>query len=198
MIDQDNNQAGIIDTHQALQIALNAGLDLVEVAPTSRPPVCRIMDYGKWKYQQSKKDQKTRSNTKQRDTKEVRVRPKTDEHDAKIKTDRARKFLLDGHKVQFTMLFRGREMAHRDIGFNIFREIAKSFEDIAKLENPPRAMGRKMNMLLAPVAGNKGKSKPKPQNAKEEKVKEIADEPAVSQAVEKEDSDSTTNAINQN
>ena len=168
LIGEENEQVGIIETAKAIAMAREVELDLVEVAPNSTPPVCRIMDYGKWKYQQSKKEQKARTNSKQSEMKEVRVRPKTDVHDMDIKTERARAFLDEGHKVQFAMLFRGREMAHRDIGMRIFREIEAHFDDIAKLEVPARTMGRRMTMILAPT----GKTGPPP------KPKEAPPQPA--------------------
>ena len=168
LIGEENEQVGIIETAKAIAMAREVELDLVEVAPNSTPPVCRIMDYGKWKYQQSKKEQKARTNSKQSEMKEVRVRPKTDVHDMDIKNERARAFLDEGHKVQFTMLFRGREMAHRDIGMRIFREIEDHFADIAKLEVPARTMGRRMTMILAPT----GKTGPPP------KPKEAPPQPA--------------------
>ena len=108
------------------------------------------MDYGKWKYQQKKKEQKNKAHSKQSELKEVRVRPKIDEHDMSIKMNKAREFLSDGHKVQFTMLFRGREMAHRDIGVRILREAAAELEQISKIETHPRPQGRRMTMVLAP------------------------------------------------
>lgn len=109
------------------------------------------MDYGKWKYQQKKKEQKARSHSKQSEQKEVRLRPKTDVHDLDIKIDRARHFIEDGHKVQFTMQFRGREMAHRELGFKSLKLISDKLADVSKLETPPRmAAGRRMTMVLAP------------------------------------------------
>jgi len=144
-----------------MQRAKEAGLDLVEVAPTSRPPVCRIMDYGKWMYQQKKKEQKAKTHAKQSELKEVRLRPGTDEHDIQIKAGKAREFFEDGHKVQFTILFRGRQMAHRDIGFDMFRRIADDFEDVAHVEVTPRVQGRRMTMMMAPGV----KAKPKPPQA---------------------------------
>jgi translation initiation factor IF-3 len=161
LIDADNNQVGIIDTHEAQSMARQAGLDLVEVAPGARPPVCRIMDYGKWKYQQRKKEAKAKAHSKQSELKEVRLRPSTDSHDMDIKSSRAREFLSEGHKVQFTLMFKGRQMAHRNIGFNRFREIASEFEDVAKVEVPPRSMGRRMTMILAPIGKQAQQSKPK-------------------------------------
>jgi len=152
LIDQDNEQVGIVETSKAQQMAREAGLDLVEVAPGSRPPVCRIMDYGKWKYQQKKKEAKAKAHSKQSELKEVRLRPSTDDHDKQLKMDRARRFLDDGHKVQFTMMFRGRQMAHKDIGFRHFEEISQALSNVAKVEVPPRSMGRRMTMIIAPLA----------------------------------------------
>lgn len=108
------------------------------------------MDYGKWKYQQKKKEAKSRAASKQSELKEVRLRPGTDEHDIQIKTNKARDFFKDGHKVQFTILFRGRQMAHREIGFQLFDDIAGKFEDCAHVEMRPRIQGRRMTMMMAP------------------------------------------------
>jgi translation initiation factor IF-3 len=168
LIDQDNEQVGIVETDRAREMAREAGLDLVEVAPNVRPPVCRIMDYGKWKYQQRKKEQKAKSHAKQSELKEVRLRPGTDEHDMTIKMDRAREFLEEGHKVQFTMMFRGRQMAHKDIGFRNFEQIADSLQDIAKVEVAPRSMGRRMTMMVAPLARSERKTKAEQEKAKGE------------------------------
>ncbi len=131
-------------------MAREAGLDLVEVSPNTTPPVCRIMDYGKWKYQQKKKEQKARSHATKSELKGIRLRPKIDDHDLGIKLDKARQFLLDANKVQFTMLFRGREMAHQDLGLRSMREICDKLADVSKVETPPRIMGRRMTMVLAP------------------------------------------------
>jgi translation initiation factor IF-3 len=150
LIDHENEQIGVVDLDDAKRRAREAGLDLVEVAPTSRPPVCRIMDYGKWKYQQKKKEQKARSHSKQSELKEVRLRPKIDTHDLQIKMDKAREFLEEGDKVQFTMLFRGREMAHQNLGLKQMQEIVEKLGDQSKVESTPRMMGRRMTMVLAP------------------------------------------------
>ncbi|MEX2671793.1 MAG: translation initiation factor IF-3 [Phycisphaeraceae bacterium] len=150
LIDENNEQIGVIDTFEAQKMARAAGLDLVEVAPNSAPPVCRIMDYGKWKYQQKKKEAKAKSHAKTSEMKEVRLRPGTGEHDIQIKTDKARQFFQEGHKVQFTILFRGRQMAHRDIGFRMFEGIVEQFSDVAHMEMSPRIQGRRMTMLMAP------------------------------------------------
>ncbi len=178
LIDQDNNQVGIIETPEAMAMAREAQLDLVEVAPQARPPVCRIMDYGKWKYQQRKKEAKAKSHAKQSELKEVRLRPSTDTHDMDIKSSRARDFLADGHKVQFTLMFRGRQMAHREIGFQRFREITQAFEDVAKVEVPPRMMGRRMTMIIAPLGKQPSKPKPKPDAKPANKVPAPAPAPA--------------------
>ncbi len=156
VIDQDGEQLGILPTDQALERARGAGLDLVEVAPTDRPPVCKIMDYGKFKYNQKKKQRMQHKHSHETHIKEVRFRPKIDKHDREIKLNRARGFLEHGDKVQFTMFFRGRENAHRDIGRDIFNEIVALFEDLAKVEQPVRMAGRRMTMVLAPA-----KNKPK-------------------------------------
>lgn len=129
-------------------MAQESGVDLVEVAPTARPPVCRLMDYGKWKYHQKKKHKK---GGQEQQLKEVRLRPKTDDNDKDIKIKRAIRFFRKGHKVQFTILFRGRERFHREIGFEILKEIAVDFGEKVKTERPPSMDGRKLIMILAPV-----------------------------------------------
>ena len=130
-----------------------AGLDLVEVAPKAKPPVCRVMDYGKWMYQQKKKEQKARSHSKQSELKEVRLRPKIDIHDLTIKLGKAKQFLGEGHKVQFTMLFRGREMAHRELGMRTMDRVRESLGEQGKVEVMPRMLGRRMTMVLTPDRG---------------------------------------------
>ncbi|MEX2212982.1 MAG: translation initiation factor IF-3 [Phycisphaeraceae bacterium] len=150
LIDENNEQVGVIETIEAKRRAKEVGLDLVEVSPQSAPPVCRIMDYGKWKYQQKKKEQKARSHSKQSELKELRLRPQIDEHDLDIKTKRSREFLDEGHKVQFTIQFKGREMAHRELGIDLMRQVAGLLEDVSKVEQPPRSLGRRMTMTLVP------------------------------------------------
>jgi translation initiation factor IF-3 len=151
-----------MQTRDALALAEELELDLVEIAPTSRPPVCRIMDYGKWKYQQKKKEQKARSHATKSELKGIRLRPKIDDHDLDIKLDKAREFLIDTNKVQFTMLFRGREMAHQDLGLRSMREICDKLADVSKVESPPRIMGRRMTMLLAPDRKSKQEPNERP------------------------------------
>ena len=132
--------------------AREAGLDLVEVAPTSDPPVCRIMDYGKWQYQQKRKLREAhKKNVRHTATlKEIRLRPETDKHDLDIKVNHAREFLEKGHKVQFTMFFRGRQMLHRDRGYTMLEQITELLQDLSKIERPARMSGKRMTLLLVP------------------------------------------------
>lgn len=141
---------GILSTDAALETAMQAGLDLVEVAPDERPPVCRIMDYGKYKYEQKRKQAK---NTRQHQVqiKEIRLRPKTGDHDIEFKVKQARQFLASKDKVKVNVMFRGREMAHVDRGREMILEIIASLEDVSKVEKPPTMEGKKnMTALLAP------------------------------------------------
>lgn len=141
-----------METRNALAKARDVGLDLVEVAPASDPPVCRIMDYGKWLYEQKRKARESRKKG-QLSTgtlKEIRLRPETDSHDLDIKLNHARDFLEKGHKVQFCMFFRGRQMLHQDRGRIVLGTIAESMEDLAKVERPSRMTGRRMTLLLVP------------------------------------------------
>ena len=140
-------QIGPTPTPDALKKAEAAGLDLVEVAPNSRPPVCKILDYGKFKYEQKKK-LKGKGRPASSIVKEVRVRPKIDTHDLEIKIRKAREFLEEGHKVQATCLFRGREMAYQELGKLVLDKFAEALEEIAKVEGFPRMEGRRMHMKL--------------------------------------------------
>ena len=146
LVDQDNQQIGIISTDEALRRARTAGLDLVEVAPNERPPVCRIMDYGKFKYSQKRKKQKHREQR----LKEIRLHPDIGDHDREIKLNQAISFLDKGDKVQFTMIFRGRERFHKEIGFEIFNAIVELLGEKVKVERPPRSEGQRMVMVVAP------------------------------------------------
>ncbi len=131
-------------------MAEEAGLDLVEVAPLAKPPVCKIMDYGKYKYQQHKRAQEAKKNQKIIHIKEIKLRPKTDAHDLGFKLNHARKFLSDGNKVKITVIFRGREMTHPDIGNELLDRVASGIEDLGVVEQRPRLEGRNMSMVLAP------------------------------------------------
>jgi len=141
-----------METHGAMDRAREAGLDLVEVAPTSDPPVCRIMDYGKWLYEQKRKTREAQKKHQRHSAtlKEIRLRPETDKHDLEMKLKHGREFLEKGHKLQFTMFFRGRQMLHRDRGFAVLEEITESLQDLAKIERPARMAHRRMTLLLVP------------------------------------------------
>ena len=138
-------------TPEAQRLAQEAGLDLVEVAPQGRPPVCKILDYGRFKYEQKKKQ--TRSKSASSVLKELRVRPKIDSHDLEIKIRKAKEFLDAGHKVQVTCLFRGREMAYQSLGRNVLMKVVEALEEMARVERQPRMEGRRMNILLGKKSG---------------------------------------------
>jgi translation initiation factor IF-3 len=135
---------------EALDIAAKAGLDLVEVAPNSAPPVCRIMDYGKFRYQQSKKQQVAKKSQSVIQVKEIRIRPKTDEHDLQVKIKHIKKFLSQNDKVKITMMFRGREIAYTDLGRKIMDDIQKELAEISIIDQHPRLEGRNMVMIVSP------------------------------------------------
>jgi translation initiation factor IF-3 len=152
LINENNDMVGVVEVDDALRSARDAGLDLVEVAANATPPVCRIMDFGKWKYEQSKKEKATKSKSKTSELKEVRLgrSMKIDPHDIQIRLEQARRFLMEGHKVQIVQNFRGREMLHKERGRDRMREITEQMADLAKVEVPPRMMGRRITMILAP------------------------------------------------
>lgn len=148
MISAEGGQLGIIPTEEALNLAREAGLDLVEVAPNEKPPVCRIMDFGKFKYQQKKKHHKTHVHHAK--IKEVRLRPKTGEHDIEFKVAQARGFLEHKDKVVVSVVFRGREMAHIEEGQRVMKLVVAQLEDVSKVEAPPQQMGRRLACTLSP------------------------------------------------
>ena len=148
MIAQDGAVLGVIDTSEALQRAREAGLDLVEVAPQEKPPVCRIMDYGKFKYQQKKRQHK--GHTHHSKNKELRLRPKIGDHDLMTKVNRAKEFLEQKDKVIFSVIFRGRENAHIDEGYKLVDRLRKELEEHAKLEQSPQMQGRRIVVIFAP------------------------------------------------
>jgi translation initiation factor IF-3 len=152
LIDQDENMLGVVDKEEAIRLAREADLDLVEVSPTSDPPVCRILDFGKYRYEQSKKERANRAKTKTVETKEVRLgrSMKIDPHDVGIRINQARKFLFEGHKVLIVQNFRGREMMHKERGIERMKEIIEKLSDISKVETPPRFAGRRQTMVLSP------------------------------------------------
>jgi translation initiation factor IF-3 len=148
LIGAQGEQLGLVPTAQALEMAREAGLDLVEVAPTERPPVCKIMDYGKFRYQQSKKQAKAKQHHQKH--KEIRVSPRTGEHDVETKLNQARKFLEHHDKVILKVRFRGREMQHIDEGRRIIASMVEKLADLSKVEQAPRMEGKQMTALLAP------------------------------------------------
>jgi translation initiation factor IF-3 len=150
VIADDGQQLGIIPTSEALRIAQEKGLDLVEVASGAEPPVCRIMDFGKFKYQQQKKQQEARKKQTVIQLKEIKVRPKTDEHDYLTKLKHIRRFLEAGDRCKVTVFFRGREIVHKDRGLTILNRIVVDLGELAKTEQEPKSEGRTMTMLLAP------------------------------------------------
>ncbi|MCK4753547.1 MAG: translation initiation factor IF-3 [Planctomycetes bacterium] len=152
LIDESDNQVGAINTLEAKTMARDAGLDLVEVSPTSDPPVCRIMDYGKWLYQQKRKLREAHKKHQLHSTtlKEIRFRPETDKHDLDIKIKHAREFLEKGHRVQFTVFFRGRQMLHKDRGYKMLELVAEAVEDLAKVERSSKMTHKRMTLLVVP------------------------------------------------
>jgi translation initiation factor IF-3 len=151
LVDAENNQVGIVERLFAQEKAREANLDLVEVSPTSDPPVCRIMDYGKWVYEQKRKIREARKKTHHAGgLKEVRLRPETDTHDIEIKVKHAREFIEKGHKVQFTLIFRGRQMLHKDKGAEVLTRIVESLSDLAKVDRSNEMMGKRMTLVVAP------------------------------------------------
>jgi translation initiation factor IF-3 len=151
LINDKDEQVGVVPTAEALRQAREAGLDLVEVAPTARPPVCRIMDYGKWRYQQQKKEDRSRASSRAGQLKELKLKTvRIGDNDLKIKIDHAREFLKEGNKVQFTLQFRGREMAHQELGREIFKKIKEQLFLVAKVEQDVKMMGKRMSIVLQP------------------------------------------------
>ena len=149
VIDDEGNQLGVMETSDAYALAQQKGLDLVEVAPNQRPPVCRILDFGKFKYELKKKEHASKRRQHQTQVKEVRMQPNIAENDVQIKVRKAREFLEAGDKVLVNCVFRGRQMAHKDVGQRVMDHVIEMLKDIAKVERPPGMEGRRMTMLLA-------------------------------------------------
>ena len=150
LIDENGQQLGIVPIREALQMSDDRGLDLVEVAPNANPPVCRVMDYGKFRYEQTKKEREARKHQKQVELKQIRLEPKTDTHDLDVKAKKARRFLMEGNKVKFNLRFRGREIFHPEIGREMLEQMAETLRDIAMVEQRPTMEGRQLSLLLAP------------------------------------------------
>ena len=151
MIDQNGEQAGIVERSAALSMAEQAGLDLVEISPNADPPVCRVMDYGKFLYEDSKRKAAARKNQKQTQVKEIKFRPGTDIGDYNIKLGKLKQFLANGDKTKVTIRFRGREMAHKDLGMDLLKRVQADLEGIGAVEQFPKLEGRQMIMVLGPA-----------------------------------------------
>lgn len=151
LIDQDGEQAGIVPLVQARRMAEEAELDLVEISPNAKPPVCRIMDYGKYRFDQAKKQNEARKKQKQIQVKEIKFRPGTDEGDYQVKLRNLIRFLSDGDKAKVTLRFRGREMAHQDLGSDLLKRVEEDLAPYGAVEQRPRMEGRQMVMTIAPV-----------------------------------------------
>ncbi|HEY7670279.1 MAG TPA: translation initiation factor IF-3 [Hyphomicrobium sp.] len=150
LIDENGENVGVVSQADALARAVAAGLDLVEVSPDADPPVCKILDFGKYKYQTQKKAAEARKHQKIVEIKEIKMRPAIDEHDYNVKMRSIRRFFEEGDKVKVTLRFRGREMAHQQLGMNVLQRVKVDLESIAKVESEPRLEGRQMVMVLAP------------------------------------------------
>jgi translation initiation factor IF-3 len=167
LIGPQNENIGVVTIQKALEIAREADLDLVEVAPNSEPPVCRVMDFGKFLFERTKKEREARKAQTKIEVKEIRLRPKTNEHHRGFKTQDARRWLLAGNKVRVTIRFRGREITYPEIALEDLREIAEELSDVSTIEQAPGMEGRTMSMVLAPSKPGKKKSASEPENTEE-------------------------------
>lgn len=150
LVGADGEMIGVVHIRDALRAAEEAGLDLVEVSPNAEPPVCKILDYGKYKYELQKKKNEARKKQKVIDVKEIKLRPNIDDNDYQVKLRNARRFIEEGDKVKVTMRFRGREMAHQELGMDVLVRVRDELEALAKVEQMPKVEGRQMIMVLAP------------------------------------------------
>lgn len=166
LISHTGEQVGVVAFYEAIAMAEEQGLDLVEIVPGSNPPVCKIMNFGKFRYDQSKREKENKKATHQIKLKEIKLKPNIDVHDLETKTRHAREFLTSGNKVKITCTFRGREMAHPEFGEKIVKEMCDSLEDVSTPESPPKMMGRMLLVVLAP-GGKKKKEGPKQTKATE-------------------------------
>jgi translation initiation factor IF-3 len=162
VIGADGSQLGVLDTSEALRIAEEGGLDLVEVSPKAMPPVCKIMDYGKFKYENAKKTKDARKHQSTTTTKEIKFRPKTDDHDFDFKVKHIRRFLMEGNKAKLVVIFRGREIVHPETGQDVLKRVVEVTNDIAQVEQTPMMEGRRMLMIIAPRVGRISPPQPRP------------------------------------
>ncbi len=181
VIDEEG-QVGVMSPREAIEIARSRGLDLIEIVPNAVPPVCKIIDFGKWKYEQQKRDKMAKKSTHQQLLKEVRFHPSTDTHDFDFKLRHARNFLKEGHKVKATVQFKGREVAYKQFGEELLRKFQEALSDLAKVDQDLSMMGRMMTMTLSPVVkkkkedAGKGEGKPKAPKAAKPKPEKIVEE----------------------
>lgn len=152
LIDDEGEQVGIVSIEEARDRAAEKGLDLVEVAPDARPPVCRLMDYGKFKYEAARKAREAKKKQHSIQLKEVKFRPGIEDHDYDFKIRHARRFLEEGNKVKLTMMFRGRQLSHPELGLEVLQRVTEDLQDLSKVEMQPLREGRTMTMVLAPLA----------------------------------------------
>ena len=152
LIGAEGENVGVVSPERALELAENAGLDLVEISPNAEPPVCKIMDFGKYKYEQQKRESEARKKQKIIVIKEIKFRPGTDTHDYDVKMRNVFKFLENGDKVKITLRFRGREMAHLNLGRELLERVAEDVQEMGKVENMPKMEGRQMTMMIGPIS----------------------------------------------
>ena len=152
VIGSEGNNLGVLTLKKAIEIAKDESLDLIEISPNANPPVCKIMDYGKYKYEQQKRESEARKNQKIIEVKEIKFRPGTDTHDYEVKMRSVTKFLEKGDKVKITLRFRGREMAHQELGRELLERVAADIEGFGKIENIPKMEGRQMTMMIGPTS----------------------------------------------
>jgi translation initiation factor IF-3 len=159
LIDENGNQLGVVVNQEAKRIADDRGYDLIEISPNANPPVCKLLDYGKYRYEQMKKEKMQRKHQQQTQVKEIRFHPNTDDHDFEYKARHARRFLEDGNKVKATVIFKGREITYQEQGKDILDRLLAELEDLTKVEQTPKMEGRSMIMMLAPDKSVKKSSK---------------------------------------
>jgi len=150
LVDEKGQMVGVVGLNEALTMAASAGLDLVEIAPNADPPVCKILDFGKYKYEEQKKKNEARKKQKIIEVKEIKLRPSIDDHDYEVKRRSMMKFIEEGDKVKVTMRFRGRELAHQELGMDVLIRVRDDLDEIAKVEQMPRMEGRQMTMVMSP------------------------------------------------
>jgi translation initiation factor IF-3 len=185
LIGDDGKMMGVMSAQEALQAAQAKGLDLIEIAPQAKPPTCKIMDYGKWKYENKKKEKEAKKKQTVISIKEIQIRPRTEDHDLETKLKNATKFLLAGDKVKVNLRFSGREMAHQDIGLELLKRVTKMLEHIANVEAPPKKEGRQMFVLMSPDAAKiKDWEKKLKAEGKELELEELAPDPAEGEALD--------------